>query len=207
MASINQVTICNKALSYLGEPAILSIDDDTVAGRKCKQNYDTALDHVTSLHTLRFARKRVILAPDVTTPAFGFDNQFELPSDFVRHFLITDSANVPLGDYKIEGNKILSALNPIYLIYIARMTPAMLNTADPTFAEAVSLYMASVMAVGLTQNLTLAEQMVTLFERALSRARGIDSKNDQPQQLHANEFIEARTNGSFDFDVFRFTTP
>lgn len=207
MAAINETTICNKALDLLGEPPIISVDDNTRAGRLCKKNFDLARDYVTSLHPWRFARKRVVMAPMTDTPAFGFDNQFQLPSDMLRHFLVTTDANQPLEDYKIEGDVLLSDLNPIYLVYIARLTDALLSRSDPTFAEAVSAYLAFVMATPLTQNSQLQQGMAQYFELSLKRARGIDSKNDQPQQIHANEFIEARTNGSFDMSVFRFTTP
>lgn len=206
MALINEVTICNKALDLLGEPPIIALSDNTGTGRLCKKNFDLALDYVTSLHPWRFSRKRVVLAPTTNTPAFGFDNEFQLPSDMLRHFLITSSDNVPLEDYKIEGDVILSDLNPIYLIYVSRLTDALLARADPTFAEAVSGYLAMIMATPLTQNTTLLQAMTQYFELALKRARGIDSKNDQPQAIHADEFVNARTNGTFDFSVFRFTT-
>jgi hypothetical protein len=207
MSAINEVTICNKALDLLGEPPIISLTDDTRAGRLCKKNFDLARDYVTSLHPWRFARKRVVISPMTATPAFGFDNQFQLPSDMLRHFLITTDSNVPLDEYKIEGDVLLSDHNPIYMIYIARLTDALLTRSDPTFAEAISGYLAFVMATPLTQNSQLQQAMSQYAELALRRARGIDSKNDQPQQIHANEFVESRTNGSFDFSVFRFTTP
>lgn len=207
MAQINEVTICNKALDFLGEPPIITLSDNTAAGRLCKKNFDLARDYVTSLHPWRFARKRVVLAPTTNTPAFGFDNEYQLPSDMLRHFLITSSDNVPLEDYKIEADVLLSDLNPIYMIYVARLTDALLTRADPTFAEAVSAYLAQVMATPLTQNTGMLQQMTQYFEHSLKRARGIDSKNDQPQAIHADEFVNARTNGSFDSSVFRFTTP
>jgi hypothetical protein len=206
MASINQVTICNKALDLVGEPPIIAIDDNTRAGRLCKKNFDLGLDYVLSLHPWRFARKRVVISPMTATPAFGFDNQYQLPSDMLRHFIITTGSNVPLEDYKIEGDYILSDLNPIYLIYISSIDSARLTRVDPTFAELVAAYLAFVFSMPLKQSRTDREDAQKYFELCLRRARSIDSKNDQPQQIHADEFVNSRFHGSFDDSVFRFTT-
>ena len=60
-------------------------------------------DDLLRSHTWNFATKRAKLAPSATPPASGFDNQFRVPSDFLRIVDVSDNdAHTGNVYYKLE---------------------------------------------------------------------------------------------------------
>ena len=112
----SQVQICNLALKKLGENAIISINDDTEEAEALRLIYSLVLENELRIHNWNFSIKRTTLAALADAPAFGYEKQFALPSDFLRaiqvgeHFVcenlkdyVTDTSLY----YTIEGNRIL----------------------------------------------------------------------------------------------------
>lgn len=59
--------ICNRALGRLGEERILSLSENTPAGRACYLHYQPTVDEVLRSHRWNFAQARVVLAPGTVT--------------------------------------------------------------------------------------------------------------------------------------------
>jgi len=197
MATINDVTICNSALTKLGAETILSLDDDTPSGIACKLRYNLVLDYVTSMHAWRFARTRVILAPDLATPAFGYDNQFTLPSDYLSIFIASSDPNLDirtayLDRFAIEEGKLLTDESTVYLIYIRKLLSADMPAVSVPFSEAVALYLATDLVMPITQSDTSKQMLLQQFNLALKKAKTLDARNDGPRSLQANTFVDAR---------------
>ena len=65
----SMVSICNRALSKIGdEITILSVDDATKPARYCKILYPETRDMVLRSYPWRFALKRYRLAPSAEPP-------------------------------------------------------------------------------------------------------------------------------------------
>ena len=113
MASV--VQICNSALNQLGASSITALTENSKNARICNERYETVRDAVYRSHPWNCLVKRVQLAQDSDTPAWGFTYQYTLPSDCLRVLQIKDYSS----DYKIEGRKLLIGESEVYLIYLA----------------------------------------------------------------------------------------
>ena len=102
MASI--VDICNGALNQLGASTIITLTEDSKNARLCNARFTQVRDSVFRSHPWNCLQKRVELAADTDTPAWGFTSQFTIPADCLRVLSILDFDS----DHKIEGRKILT---------------------------------------------------------------------------------------------------
>lgn len=167
------VGVANLALTLLGESRIISLDDDVKPAREAKAIFEMVRDALLGGYTWSFAKTRTTLPADATPPAFGYANQFQLPSDCLRIVMVnelyagldlTDYRGSPTEDFTIEGRKILTDYSaPLKLRYIKRITDPSLYQANFTKVFGCQL------AVDLCEALTQSNAKKTAAEQALGR--------------------------------------
>lgn len=192
MASV--VEICNNALNQLGASTILSLTEDSKNARLCNARYESIRNAVFRSHTWNCLIARQELAADTTTPAWGWANQFTLPSDCLRVITISDYDY----DYKIEGRKIMANVSPIKLQYIKLVTDP--NEYDTLLAETISAALAADIAFAVTANATLVTTMKEIYQEKLAEAKHVDAtegQNTDPNMgqvdvILSDEFINSR---------------
>jgi hypothetical protein len=192
MASI--VDICNSALNQLGASTILSLTEDSKNARLCNARYASVRDAVFRSHTWNCLQKRASLASDVATPSWGFEKQFTLPSDCLRLITILDSSY----DYRVEGRKIVSNLDSMKILYVARVEDP--NEYDELLKETISAALAADIAYAITSSNPVATQMYNLYQTKLKDARFVDATegqnilldNDNPNFIDTNQFLSSR---------------
>ena len=171
MASV--VDICNGALNQLGASTILTLTEDSKNARLCNARYTQVRDSVFRSHPWNCLQKRVQLAADTDTPAWGFTKQYTLPADCLRVLTILDYD----ADYKIEGRKILTDNSTMKILYISRVEDP--NEYDELLRETLSAALAADIAYAVTSSNPTATNMFNLFQSKLKEARFVDSTEDQ----------------------------
>lgn len=127
----SEVSICNLALQKLGAARITSLTEDSPNARAMNACYEAMRDRELRAHRWAFAITRVQLAADSTSPDFGAEYSYTLPSDFLRLLEPDDAANYNTLDWRIEGRKILTDFTaPLEVRYVKKMV-------DPTFFDAL----------------------------------------------------------------------
>ena len=192
MASV--VQICNSALNQLGASSITALTENSKNARICNERYETVRDAVYRSHPWNCLVKRVQLAQDSDTPAWGFAYQYTLPSDCLRVLQIKDYNS----DYKIEGRKLLIGESEVYLIYLAMESDV--NQLDVLLRETISACLAQDIAYAITSNLQVAKLMAEKYQAKLSEARHTDASegyNTDPNlaptdQIITEDFINSR---------------
>ena len=192
MASI--VDICNGALNQLGASTILTLTEDSKNARLCNARFTQIRDSVFRSHPWNSLQKRVELAADSDTPAWGFTSQFTLPADCLRVLTILDFDS----DYKIEGRKILTDNSSMKILYVSRVTDP--NEYDELLRETLSAALAADIAYAVTSSNPVAKNMYDLFQQKLKEARFVDStegQNMNPEKgmadvIGADTFINSR---------------
>jgi hypothetical protein len=192
MASV--VDICNGALNQLGASTILTLTEDSKNARLCNARFTQVRDAVFRSHPWNCLQKRVQLAADTETPAWGFTTQFTLPADCLRVLTILDYD----ADYKIEGRKILTDNSTMKILYISRVTDP--NEYDELLRETLSAALAADIAYAVTSSNPTASNMYKLFQDKLKDARFVDStegQNMNPEKgmadvIGADTFINSR---------------
>ena len=97
MASKNEIAV--RALSKLGQPRVSNIEtDSTTNAIVLRDMYDVVRDALVASYPWNFAIKRAQLAKDSISPAWGYNNSFTLPVDFLALLEIKSNP-----DYRIES--------------------------------------------------------------------------------------------------------
>ena len=192
MASV--VQICNSALNQLGASSITALTENSKNARLCNERYTTVRDAIFRSHPWNCLVKRIQLAKDTDTPAWGFTSQYTLPSDCLRVLQIKDY-NL---DYKIEGRKLLINEDTVFLIYLAQITDV--NELDVLLRETISAGLASDISYAITSNLQVTKLMTEKYGLKLSEARHTDASegyNTDPtlgntDQVISEDFLNSR---------------
>jgi len=189
--------ICNSALSKLGNNRINSLTEGTPAANLCLEQYGKLRDHLLRSHDWNFAASRVKLAQLSSTPAFGYDYQYALPSDWMRTISV-HPGDRPMGqitDYvtestEAEGRVLRTGYRDAYLRYVRKVEDP--NVMDPAFREVLAWRLAMELAVPLAKSGALRDRMAAGFEDALAIAKSIDGQDDPPQALPDGSWVIGR---------------
>ena len=196
----SQVEIANRALTKLGAARIISFGDDNKQARAVQSMFAIVRDAELRAHIWSFSIKRASLAALTSTPDWGFEYEYELPSDCLRLIQVNDFYQGPSMDdyrnqstaeYQLEGNKILTDYAaPLKIRYIKREE----DTAqwDATFVEAFACRLAAEMAEDLTQSNQKKDAAWKEYQQALSLAIRSGAVEQQPQDMPDDSWMLSR---------------
>lgn len=182
------VDIANQTLSRLGHfDFITSLLDASDAAILINKNYEQVRDMVLRSHSWNFAKKRVVLAPSVTVPAFGYGSYFEVPGDWLRTIKDPDYG---YDQFTMEGRFIRYDSASLDLFYIARITDP--NQFDAMFIETYICALAKAICMALTGDKEKYKIMATEYKDALRNARSYNGSEVGVQEVLANTFLWSR---------------
>lgn len=184
--AVTEVSICNEALTALGENTITTLADSNKAARLCNLKYEGKRDYLLRRYYWNFAAKRAELSPEVVAPAFEFSTEFLLPDDCIQLRELYPNSIV----YRIEGVSILCDETTLAIKYTYKVTDT--TKMDATFVETLSALLAREMAIALTDSTAKHSQMDELYEVKLSEARFAGSIEDDLHEIEANDWVESR---------------
>lgn len=191
----SEVQICNSALIKLGLDTISSLSDTNKRAKFCDLQYPILRDEVLYSHPWNFAVVRKELAQSATTPAFGYDYEFVLPSDLLRVLNVNENDDGSIA-YAIEydvtgGNRVLRTNEEaIKILYVRRQTDVTQFT--PGFGEALALRLAADLAMPLQNSRTQAELWFGVYNQFLSSARSFDAQEGSVQRVITSTWKNAR---------------
>ena len=189
----SEVDIINSALNMVGASNIISRSEDSKPARVTNQRFDYVRDAVFRAHPWNCLVTRRALAADSDSPAFGFTNQYTLPTDpYCLRVLRLDYLDV---DFRVEGRKIHCDEDTLNVIYVARVTDP--NEWDQLLIEAIAARLASDIAFTLVQSTSLVGTLYQLYETKLSEARFVDATEGTPGALN-----NVTVSGSIQADTF-----
>lgn len=187
MATTN-VEIVNLALTYLGEPAVVSLAGSQKA-QVLAGNYQQARDEALSYFPWSFAVKRVSLNKITESNPTEYEYVFSLPSDILRA-LDTNVDDDTWGRYAMENNRLYSDEEEVVLRYIAQVDNP--TAFPPFFVEVIATNLARKIAVSLVQNAGIAMQMTQLYFNQMAQAMRLDGmqrlSNPEPPEEWAEVF-------------------
>lgn len=188
------ISICSNALLMLGENPIDSFTDENSANeldtaKLCANLWPSVRDFTLRSHTWNCASKRVVLSPETSTPAFGFEKQFALPGNWLRNIEI-NNAQASVVDHVVESGKLLMDGDVCRLRYVWRNEDP--GSWDPMLVHACELAMAARLSYPVTASTSKQQMQVQLFADALKQARAVDGQDESPAQLGNFALLEAR---------------
>lgn len=179
--------ISNRTLIKLGQPRVSNIEtDNSPAAITINNLWASVRDSLLQSYPWNFAIKRVSLAPDTSTPTYGWSTQFTPPIDFLQLLDIKDDI-----DYKFEGGKILvDGQTSLFMRYIARIEDTSLW--PPLFNEMMMVTLAIEGCDRITQDKNLKQLLLAEQRVIAQKALGADAIENLPEDLPLDEWLEAR---------------
>ena len=189
--AISDVAIANLALQKLGSGHITSLSQDDPSARAVNACYEQIRDMELRKHPWNFARKRITLAPDATTPSFDFDYAFPLPSDCLR--LLPPSRNGL--DWRIEQHNGTTAIltndgDSLEVNYIARITDP--TQFDPCFIDMLAAKIAEQCCEKITQSNTKKADVRADYAQARIEARRMNAFENISDEMPEDPWLAAR---------------
>ena len=185
----SKVEICNQALLKLGQPAIMSINDDSPRARQCFQEFESALGATLRSYPWPFAIVRKELVRKQDKPVFGFSYYYELPEDVARLIEIFSGGQ----KYKIEGRSIATNAEYVAIRYVSKNVPV--EQLDEQTVDVVALNLAARLAIVITENPQLKDMLYAEMMQALAQARNTWAVEDYPQEVIEGPWLIAHESG------------
>ncbi len=198
--------IVNLALSWLGQNQINALTDNQNEAVVMNANYLLSRDKVLNDYAWTFAIRRQILSPVATPPAFGFAQQFEIPSDVLYVHRVQRPQNIGAtlfsqvaeatrgsvnADWVREGQFILAREEVIHCIFVVRITNA--DLYSPSFIHALAARLAADTALTFTENTKLKDRMEEMYIAKLAEASFSDGRQGRTEKIVSNILTGART--------------
>lgn len=192
--AISVVSIVNRALDYLGQEPITSLDQGTVGARVMKRAYDASRDATLRAYPWNCAMGRASLAAETTAPAWGFAKQYVLPVDCLRVIEIQDDVTIDIP-WRVEGRRILTDQSgPLNIRYVRQIVDP--SEFDALTADALAVRLAMDTCRAVTGSTSDLQTLGQLFQLRITEARRIDAKEQsQDEEVIADLYLNARLGG------------
>lgn len=197
----SEIQIINRGLSDLGADRITGRSDNGKEAREMDACYDHVLAAELRAHTWRFSLARSALSALSTTPAFQYDNEFQLPTDCLKVVQVGDYYAASLTDYRtsdeapfiVEGRKILTNLPaPLSLRYVRRLTADDAQLMDPSFVMCLAARLAITTCKAITGSTSGVDDLRTLYKERLTEAYQADAIETAPGAIPDDSWLLAR---------------
>lgn len=189
------------ALSKIGEvrSQLTDVDiDDTTVSRQCLVHYEQTLHELVRMHSWGCTKERAKLTTVSTSGSeddyFGWEYYANIPSDCLRPLYLTNTTESqrflkPQVEWTIESSQILTNFSDSWLLYIKEPTPAVM---DSLFAMAFYTLLASKIAVPITGDQQIAQQMLNEFYNVvMPEARRVNSFEGHESPVVDSNWLEA----------------
>lgn len=179
-----ETEICNLALAQIGAKRLDDLDaDDSLQATLCNLFFDPIRDALLRSFWWRFASSRVALVEDSSSPDFEWDNQFDLPADFlalksVYGDNLTKDRNVT-SSFALEGLLLLTNADEVDIRYVAKITDVTLF--DPLFVQVLALQLAIQLVMPLAQDQVLMDRLDVKLDKLMRKVRAMDRQETNTQ--------------------------
>lgn len=178
MGTVNtDLGIINVALVSLGIRPGANRTENTKAMQFATARYEGVRDEVVTSGNWNSATKRAVLSQLSSTPAWGFDNEYQLPNDLVR-FVRMEDLDI---EFRIEGRKLLTNWDEANIVYIYRIVEV--AVMDELLKNAIAAKLAAAIALGVKGDLRQAQMAEQAFDKMVSLANLVDA-SQAPVDVH-----------------------
>jgi len=182
--SASDIALASNAMLLLGGSTIASFTDGSAEAEIAANLFEHSYKSTLSGHRWRFAVKQVKLARLTATPEALFSYQFQLPTDILYLFRTIDNQR-----YEVYGDRLYSNATEVTIEYVYDIES---DKVPSYFAKMFEFYLASQFAIPLTGDLDKASYYKSEYEKALTRAKFLDSSSRPNQTFINNRYTDVR---------------
>lgn len=178
---MTDIEIVNAALLELGCLPITAMDTSSAESTIALKQYGLIRDALLESRQWTFAKTRIQLTQDVTSPLFGFSNRYTIPSTVLTVIRVVDGNGRIIDPFEREGSYILTdEPAPIYAEVLQRVPE---SNFSPLFVKALIAQCAADWAIPLTENRTTADSWELKAQERLQIASATDGKQGTMKQM------------------------
>ena len=193
------IDIVNNALILLGIRPGTTRSENTRSMQFMNTKYESTRDFVLASGNWNSAQKRVALTRLASTPAWGYDYEFQLPSDYMR-LVRMDDQDI---QFRIEGRKLLTNDTEANVIYVFRLTEV--QAMDELLKSAIGARLAYDTALANKADMQQVAFFRNVYEDYVSLANLVDASQAPVDQVTGTEWLRARL--GFAADIYRPLEP
>lgn len=187
---VSEVSICNQALGYLGAQRITSLDDDSTAANRCRDQFPFLRDAVLEARMWSFALGRAV-SEVADKSAWGDLYEHQLPLEWMQVFRVYRDANgCHPAQWSREGEFVLADEPIVYMWGVRRVTDT--NKFSQLFVQALAARLAAELAMPITNNRQLMGDMWNLYEAKLREAATRDGQQGTNETLRSSALVDVR---------------
>ena len=184
------VAVCSRALILVGAEPITSFDDGNNEALIASNMYEDVARSSLLNTRWRFSTNQAVLNRLSDAPTGRFDAAYQLPSGWLMTHVVTVN-DTPI-EYQTHGDKLFcneAASSELVLDLTYRAD----EQGWPSyFTIAVEYELASVFAVSLARDQSLAQLMSQQAATSMMRARNLDAQQQTTRKLSTSRFITNR---------------
>ena len=181
------VAVCSRALILVGAEPITSYDDGNNEALIASNMYEDVARSSLLNTRWRFSTNQAVLNRLSDAPTGRFDAAYQLPSGWLMTHVVTVN-DTPI-EYQTYGDKLFcneAASSELVLDFTYRAD----EQGWPSyFTIAVEYELASVFAVSLARDQSLAQLMSQQAATSMMRARNLDAQQQTTRKLSTSRFI------------------
>lgn len=178
--------IANLALIDLGQPALATGQEASVAGRLFRASFEPTVKEVLRLHPWRCCRAQIKLTQDPDAiPPFGFAFSHRLPSDFVKVIKFEDN----IEKFEIVGDHLQCDFDTPELTYVARKPTAQF---DSLLVSTIAARLSWRWCKALTESANAAKEYKDVFATIIAEAKFADALDGAPEEQPMGTWASAR---------------
>lgn len=201
----NPVSICNLALSYIGDSANVASIDPPEGGpqaQMCAIMYPMAVNALLEMHDWTFATRRATVAEYAGEDAHGWCGAFTLPADCLRvvrvqestsqHFYEPTDREYEVGS-SLKGRILYTNVDTPVVTYISSNT--MPANFSHMFSVALAWYLANMLAgqrVKGKEGHAMSQNAMKQFEVSVRLAKGYDASQQKNSLSVTPKWIKER---------------
>lgn len=186
------IDISSRALILIGASPITSFEESSTEALVAVTMYEDVARAALVNSRWRFATNQSVLNLLSNKPTGRYNNAYQLPSDSLMVHAVTCNDN-PI-EYQIYGSKVFadtSVADSIIADYTFRVNE---EQWPSYFTLAVEYALAVIFATSIARDSTLAGVMQAQAERAMAKARSLDSQQQTARKLFTSRFsVERRS--------------
>tara|TARA_E500000331_G_scaffold356706_1_gene415862 strand:+ start:1304 stop:1897 length:594 start_codon:yes stop_codon:yes gene_type:complete len=184
------IDICSRALILIGADPITSFQDASTEAKVAVNVYEDVARSALVNSRWRFATNQNKLSLLTATPTGRYAIAHQLPTDLLMLHAVTVNDNQI--EYAVYGNKVFSdsaSTDELVADYTFRANE---KTWPSYFTLAVEYSLAIIFATSIARDSSLAKLMQDQAERAMAKARNLDSQQQTTRKLTSSRFITSR---------------
>lgn len=190
----NEVEICNKALGWLGQESITSLNEQSTTGELCKVNYPTLRDAVISERMWTFATVREV-SESVAMDTWDQQYVHDFPDTWLQVFRVysdvsTFGKRIQSEGWSVESGHVLANEDKVYLWGVNRVTAS--ARFSPLFVECLAARLAADLAIPVAESRTLQADMWALYNEKLAVAAVRDGQQGRAERMDSTRLTNAR---------------